>query len=600
MSFFTELKRRNVIRVLIAYVVIAWGTAQVLQLVFLNFVPPAWVMRTILVLLAIGLPFAALFAWIFELTPEGIKREHVVDSSRSITAQTGKKLNIVIYSVLVASLSYFAYDKFVLSTARQAAQVEAMAQAVTEPAVAEQDNSIAVLPFVNMSDDPGNEYFSDGLSEELLNLLAKIPELHVAARTSSFAFKGQNLGIPDIAQRLRVGHVLEGSVRKAGDQVRITAQLIKADDGYHLWSETYDRTLDNIFVIQDEIASAVVEQLKISLLGDAPTARETDPEGYAIYLQARQLGRHRTVESLENSNALYEQVLALDPGYAAAWSGLSENYSQQAFGNLRPHDEGLALARESANKALAIDPEYAPAHANLGLIAMFSEHELAEAALHLEHALELEPQNTDILLTAVALYKNLGRLDRAIALSEYIVTLDPVNNNAYYTLGSLNRFSGELDAAITALQTALSLSPGRISLQNVMGEALLLKGEPEAALKAIQQEQSSWRLISLPMVYHALGRADDSDAALVELIEALELEAAYNIAYVLAYRGEVEQAFEWLDKAVQYNDPGLSELPVEPFFANIDDDPRWLSLLERLGKSPAQLDAVKFEVELRD
>ncbi len=389
-------------------------------------------------------------------------------------------------------------------------------------------------------------------------------------------------------------------MRKAGNQVRITAQLIQAEDGYHMWSETYDRTLDNIFAIQDEIASVVVAQLKVTLLGDAPTTRETDPEAYAIYLQAKQLGRQRTTESLERSNVLYQQVLTLDPNYAAAWSGLSENYNQQAIGGLRPHDEGMFLGREAANKALAIDPEYAPAHANLGFIAMFGDHNLAATARHLQHALELDPGNIDILRLAATLYRTLGRLERAIALSEYMVTLDPVNNNGYYSLGTMNRFSGKPDAAIAALQTSLSLSPGRIGAQNVIGEAMMLNGEPEAALEAIQLEESSWRLISLPMVYHALGRVDDSDAALAELIKELEQEAAYNIAYVLAFRGEVERAFEWLDKAVHYNDPGLSDLPIEPLFANIHDDPRWLPFLESLGKSPAQLDAIEFEVKLPD
>ena len=264
MSFFNELKRRNVFKVGIAYVVVAWLVAQVLQLVFESFGTPDWVMKTVLVLLATGLPFALFFAWAFEMTPEGLKRESEVDRSQSITHETGQKLNYTIIAVLVLALGYFAYDKFVLTSGRDAALVEATTQAiseqvVTEEAPSESDKSIAVLPFVNMSSDEEQEYFSDGLSEELLNLLAKIPELRVAARTSSFSLKGKELQISEVGEILKVAHVLEGSVRKAGNQVRITAQLIQAEDGYHLWSETYDRSLDNIFAIQDEIAAKVVD-----------------------------------------------------------------------------------------------------------------------------------------------------------------------------------------------------------------------------------------------------------------------------------------------------------------------------------------------------
>jgi TolB-like protein len=269
LSLFNELKRRNVFKVAIAYIVVAWLVLQVADVVLNNITAPGWVFKVLMLFLAIGFPFAAIFAWAFEMTPEGLKRESEVDRSQSITPQTGKKLNMMITGVLVLALGYFAYDKFVVSGQRDAALVEATTQAVTEQvateqlattpeAVKETNKSIAVLPFVNMSDDASNEYFSDGLSEELLNLLAKIPELKVASRSSAFQFKGEKFDLKVVAQKLDVAHVLEGSVRKAGNQVRITAQLIKAEDGYHMWSETYDRSLDNIFAIQDEISAAVV------------------------------------------------------------------------------------------------------------------------------------------------------------------------------------------------------------------------------------------------------------------------------------------------------------------------------------------------------
>ena len=582
---------------------VAWLVAQVLQLIFESFGSPDWVMKSVLVLLAAGLPFVLFFAWAFELTPEGLKREHEVDRSQSVTPQTGKKLDRVIIGVLVLALGYFALDKFVLSTEREAALVEATTQALTEKAevagqAVDADKSIAVLPFVNMSEDKSNEYFSDGLSEELLNLLAKIPNLRVIARTSSFAYKGTTTKIADVARELNVAHVLEGSVRKSGNQVRITAQLVRASDSSHLWSESYDRSLDDVFAIQDEISAAVVEQLKIKLLGAAPKAKETDPAAYVLTLQARQLLRQGKAEGFAQSIALYQQALAIAPDYATAWAGLSDSYSRQADKGMRPIAEGYTLAREAADKALAIDPDNAAAHAQLGIISMAYDRDLAAAAQHFERALQLDPANPDIFLDAVYLTASLGRTEEAVALAEYVVSRDPVNAVGQYRLGLYYRGAGRPEEAMASLRTALSLSPGRIAAQTLIGFALLSKGEPENALVAMQQESAEgWRLVGLTMAYHALGRAPESDAALSELMKD-EQGWAYNIAYVLAYRGEADRAFEWLDKAVQYKDPGLAQIPTQIEFTNIHKDPRWLPFLESIGKSPAQLGAIEFKVTL--
>ncbi len=450
-----------------------------------------------------------------------------------------------------------------------------------------------------MSSDAEQEYFSDGLSEELLNLLTKIPELRVAARTSSFSYKDKDMKVAQIGEELKVGHVLEGSVRKSGDRVRITVQLIQAEDGYHLWSETYDRTLDDVFAIQDEIAAEVVAQLKVTLLNAAPIVEETDPEAYALFLQARHLARQGTAKAFEQSIALYQQALAIAPDYIAAWDGLAAVYSDQTDRGLRPVDEGYALARGAADKALAIDPDDPQGHARHGWIAIVYDGDLAAAARHLERALELEPTDLDILGDAAALAESLGRMDEAIALQEYVVACDPVNARERRHMGISYLFAGRLDDAIASFRTALTLSPGHLSVQTLIGTALLLKGEPEAALAAVQQESGpGWRLNGLVMAYHALGQAAMSDAALAKVIELVEQVAAYNIAYVLAFRGEADRAFEWLDKAVQYNDPGLSQIAMEPRFANIRTEPRWLPFLESIGKSPEQLAAIRFDVTL--
>ena len=458
--------------------------------------------------------------------------------------------------------------------------------------------SIAVLPFADMSPDRDQEYFSDGITEELLNLLGQIPDLRVAARTSSFSFKGQNLEIPEIASRLRVAHVLEGSVRKDGDDVRITAQLIRAD-GFHVWSDSWDRALDDIFQVQDDIAADVVAQMRVTLLGDVPSLEPTDPEAYALYLQARQLSHQRTAEAFERSVALYREALAIDPEYATAWAGLAGTYAFQTGAYLLPFDEGYRLAHEAANRALAIDPDNAEAHAYLGYIAMHHESDMVAAARHYEEALDLAPANPDIMALAARLASNLGLVEESVRLMEYVVARDPLNPGNHTWLGSEYRRAGRIEESIASFETALSLSPGQAGAHYAIGVAQLMMGEPEAALHAIQLESTDWyRLTGLVLVYHALGRTDESDAALQELIENHERGWSYQIAYALAYRGEADRAFAWLERAAEYNDPGLAEISRQSLFSNLHDDPRWLPFLESIGKSPAQLAAIEFEVRL--
>jgi TolB-like protein/Flp pilus assembly protein TadD/class 3 adenylate cyclase len=458
------------------------------------------------------------------------------------------------------------------------------------------ENSIAVLPFVNMSDDKEQGYFSDGISEELLNLLAKIPQLKVAARTSSFSFKGKGVEIPEIARQLHVANVLEGSVRKSGDQLRITAQLIRAAEGYHLWSETYDRKMDDIFKIQDEIAGEVVKELKVKLLGAAPKVRTTDPKAYALFLQARELGRQSNAETFAKSDALFQQALEIDPRYAPAWERLAANFNNKVGMGLVSSQEGFARAREAVDKALAIDPDYAPAHADLGNIAMYG-NDLAGAARHYQKALALNPTDLSVLGNVATFLQSLGRLDEALTLEEALVRRDPVNVSALYNLGVNQRNAGRYDAAIASFRTVLSLSPSRGEAHSELGTALRLKGDAAAALAEIEQEKiEAYRMIGLPMAYCALGRKSDADAALNALIAKYEKEAPYNIAYVYAFCGDADKAFEWLDKAVAYKDGGLAEIVTENLFDKIHSDPRWLPFLRKIGKAPDQLAKIEFKV----
>jgi TolB-like protein/Flp pilus assembly protein TadD len=597
-----------VLRVGAAYLAVAWLLTQVAQTVLSAFGFGEAALRAVIVLFAIGLVPVLVFAWAFELTPEGLKRESELDRTRVEVRDAGTKLDRVIMVVLALALGYFAFDKFVLSPRREATLQQQKAVELAEArkegrseALMDSygERSIAVLPFVDLSQDKDQEYFSDGISEELLNLLARIPELRVISRSSAFSFKGQNLGIPEIAKRLNVGHVLEGSVRQSGNQVRIAAQLIDARTDTQLWSETFDRPLDNIFAIQDEIAAAVVEALKLELLGAAPKAPVGDPKTYALMLQARQLTRQRTAEAFARSIALYEQVLQIEPNDAAAWNGLARNYINQAGDGLRPIEEGLKLGRDAVQKALTVDPDYAPAHATLGWIAMVYDDDLAAAARHLEHALYVEPNNTDTIGNAAALAMSLGRLDIAIALNEYANARDPVSPVGYQNIGVAYSNAGRQQEAIESYRTALSLSPDLAGAHSAIGVALLLQGDAADALTAMQNESNEgWRLIGLPMAWHAVGEKLRSDEAVAELIDKYGEHAAYNIAYVYAFRGDADRAFEWLDRAVTYRDPGLPEVPVNPLFASIHDDPRWLPFLRRIGKAPEQLATIRFDVKL--
>jgi TolB-like protein/DNA-binding winged helix-turn-helix (wHTH) protein/Tfp pilus assembly protein PilF len=521
----------------------------------------------------------------------------VVAQAGHAGASSGHRPMWSLVAAAVAALAALAYLVVAKPWAARPAP-HAPAAAVSADRAA-RDLSIAVLPFANLSADREQEYFADGISEELLSLLTKFPQLRVISRSSAFSFKGQNLAVAEIAKRLNVGLVLEGSVRQAGTEVRITAQLIDARADRQLWSETYDRPLVNIFALQDEIAAAVVSQLKLKLLGAASTTKAPDPRAYAAVLQARQVALQRTAAGYERAIALFRQALGTDPGYSAAWVGLARVYVNQANDGLRPIDESYRLARQAVDQALTLDPEYAPAHAMLGRLAMTHDGDLAIAAQHYEHALALEPANTDIVRSAAMLAASLGRLEASVALGQFVVARDPVNPTGYLNLGYDYFNAGRLDEAIASLHTALTLSPNHAAAEYGIAVALLMKGEPTAALAAMQRESSAyWRAVGLPMVFHALGRKAESDAALARLIEEHRTDAAYNIAYVHAFRGEANRAFEWLDKAATDRDPGLDDIAVDPLFAGLYHDRRWPRFLRRLGKSPEQLAAIRFDVQL--
>jgi len=492
--------------------------------------------------------------------------------------------------VLLLALGYFAYDKFVFSPGRESAPAATTTAADREPSaaapesLAEADNSIAVLPFVNISDDASNEYFSDGLSEELLNLLAQIPELRVAARTSSFSFKGKQLEIPEIAARLKVAHILEGSVRKAGNQVRITAQLIKTDDGFHLWSRTYDRTLDNIFAVQGEIAAAVVDALKISLLGAAPVAKESNPEAYALLLQARYLFNHRSEENYQKSAQVYRQAIALDPDYAAAWAGLSRVLTMQAGLSYIDLDAGRKEARAAAERAVSLDPGLAAGWASLADIQGYDELDWDGAYRSVEKALKLEPSNSDVLVQAARLAGSLGLHAKALAYFEQAVDLDPLNYDALMLLAVAYQQVGRLEVAEKTIRHLLTLNPDFESAHFVLAYILLRQGKAEQALVEGERESEVYfRSMSRALSLSELGRDAEADAELAAFIENYHEHGSYQIAEIYGWRNEPDNAFRWLEKAYRQRDPGLGFLLNDWSLSKFYSDPRWEPLLEKVG-----------------
>jgi len=428
---FDELKRRNVIRVAVAYIVAAWLVLQVADLVLQNIQAPDWVMQVFLLVFALGMPLALMFSWAYELTPEGLKHESEVDRDDSITHGTGRKLNLITIAMLVAVVTLVGLERTLFSES---------APPAAESAAVITDKSIAVLAFQDLSAEGDQEYFADGLSEELLNVLAQIPDLQVAGRTSSFAFKGQNRDLREIGDILNVAHILEGSVRKSGNRIRVTAQLINASNGFHLFSETYDRDLTDIFALQDEIAGQISSALQSRLMGTAMVQQATPTEfaAYDLYLLARQLIYTRDKENMFSAMGMLDEALTIDPEYAPALAQkalviylLSD--IDGAYGDI-PGAEAVALARPLVDKALSIDSRLAEAHAISGLILSTETSRLEESVAQYRRALNLNP-NLDNANNWLSIgLGNLGRNEEAIALLEDIVARDPLYGPAFGNL----------------------------------------------------------------------------------------------------------------------------------------------------------------------
>ena len=456
MELIAELRRRNVFRVAFAYVVVAWLVLQVGDTLAPALHLGEGVTSVLAFFLILGLPIALFFAWAYELTPDGIRKEEDVDRSASITQETGKKFDRMIIGILVIAVAYFAFDKFILDPSRDAAQVEAAAgQAEIDDNRIER-NSIAVLPFADLSPEGDQAYFSDGIAEEILNVLVRVDDLNVASRTSSFGFKGQEaLGIPTIAAKLRVRHVLEGSVRKAGDTIRITAQLIDAETDQHLWSDTYDRqlTAESIFAIQDEIAKAIVKELGILIDDRTLAADTTNLDAYELYLKSHQMFIDRS--DILGAIDLFEQTVAADPGFARAVAGLSAAYAIAPSWGFVERDF-MALAAERANEAIELDPTVALAWAVRGYVAE-EERDFEESFKWYDKALEVNPKDATVWLWRGILYNTLGYFDLAAADIDRCLELDPAYGNCIRHRARVALFSGDEMLAMQLTERAMRI-----------------------------------------------------------------------------------------------------------------------------------------------
>jgi TolB-like protein/Tfp pilus assembly protein PilF len=593
LSLFTKLKRRNVFRAGIAYIITAWLIAQVAGLAAQSFEAPAWVMKMIITLLLLGFPLAMFFTWAYDLTPDGLSRESDQQAGEPVANAAARKLDRAIILVLVLALAWFSWDKFF--TAHQGDQSgpgAAVRDAAEEPgagdpAVAAESaprHSIAVLPFVNMSEEPGNEYFADGLSEELLNMLVKIPELRVAARTSSFSFNGKDAQISDIARQLNVNHVLEGSVRKSGNRVRITTQLIKADDGFHLWSENYDRTLDDIFAVQDEIASRVAGALQITLLGHPPRARQVNPDAYAFYLKGSYFLYQRGRENLEKAVHSLLQAIELEPGYAEAWEMLATTYYLQTSQGFLTREKGTALAKEAIERAINLDPERGVTWGAYGHLKKNFDWDWEAARTALARAHQLDPNQSIILTWRASLAQTLGRLDEAIEIYQQALTLDPLNTSNYSSLGILYRKIRRPDDAIAIFRKQIALRPEYHWAYFNLGKTYVFEGDAKQALVEIEKNPPNvFRETGLVMAYSALGREAEARAALDSLVSRFGEQNAQFVAEAYTWLGEKDQAFKWLEKAYSQKEIGLVYILNNRIFERLVDDPRWTEFLRKMN-----------------
>jgi serine/threonine-protein kinase len=576
-NFFAELKRRNVYKVAVAYIVAGWALAQGIAQVFPVFDVPNWAIRLVVLLIIIGLPVALVLAWAFEITPQGIKRTETADAMPQAGRQKNNAWIYVVVVGAVVSIGLFFLGRYTAGNA---------ASRHSEAAASLPQKSIAVLPLLNESGDPKDEYFSDGLSEELIAALAQISGLKVIGRSSSFRFKDRKEEPKTIGERLGVSTLLDGTVRKQGDRVRIVAELVNAADGIQLWTRTFDRQLKDIFAVQEEIARAVAESLKVTLLGtqENPSQIATNNvEAHNAYLQGHFHLLRRNVEDFRKAIGYYDQAIELDPRYALAYAERAEAWA--FMGDLtgqRP--TAYPKARNDAERAVAIAPALAEARAALGWVRCLADWKFAEGLAELRRGKELSPANptANDLLARIIVY--LGRFDEAERQAREAVELDPLSTVTQSNLARVLFYAGKLDEADAAARKAAELQPAGAGSHRFQVLIAVQRGDGDAALREAQLEpEEGFRRFELALAHYARGDRAAADAALADLIAKAREGFAYQIAEVYAVRGEADKAFEWLQVSFDDRDAGALGLLVDPLLRGLRDDPRYKNLLAKLG-----------------
>ncbi len=566
-DYFNELKRRNVIKSAIAYLVIAWVITQVISTVLPVFGAPNYLLKWSLVILALGFPVWLIFAWVYEFTPEGIKKTIDIKPDQSISSKTGSRLNKLIITTLTLAIVILLVDKFT----RDSAQVVDFG-----------DRSIAVMAFADMSPKQDHEYFSDGISEELLNLLAKIPELKVISRTSSFSYKGKDSKATEIGKELKVSHILEGSIRKAGNMIRVTAQLINTSDGAHVWSHTFDRELDSIFKIQDEIAAEVGKELKLSLIGQPLKSISIDPEAYNLYLQASHLVKQNTKDAYIEAETKVKASIALDSTYASSWRLLAGIYDTGTYNfSIREPVEGVPLGLNAAHKAIELDPDSGYSYATMASLQELN-WDFEESAKNMNKALTLIPN--DGIIKGTAALMTFGDLEKAIDLINEAIEIDPLVYSNYFNLGHTNYRLNRLEEAEAAFKTFELYYPNWEIYHYMMAKIRLAQGRNDEALAEIEQEKHEFfSLYGRNFILYAMDRRTEADTLFAEFLEKYGATDMANVADLYAFRGDYDQSFEWLNKSLEAKDPVLIEALTYPSFKPMHSDPRWGEFINKIG-----------------
>ena len=603
MHLIEELKRRNVIRVAVLYLVASWGVLQVTALVFDVLGVPNTSMRLLLGLLAIGFPIALTVSWFYTLTPSGLRRDDGGDRGDTGTATVARRTNVLIAIVLAAAIGVVLLDRFLVRPeASLAGSTDPAAAALGGPPAAATDAggvasppaaSIAVLPFANMSDDPDNEYFSDGLSEELLNVLARVPHLKVIARTSSFTYKGKQVPIADIARELNVAHVLEGSVRKAGGRLRITAMLVRSSDSTQLWAETYDRAAEDGFAVQDEIARKVVDSLRVKLLAGTADGLEAGGtqvgEAYEAFLRGQfERNRGNAPEVLAAAVSAFDRAIELDPAYAKAYAARAYTVANQAMNAYVPFDQGFATASGDARRAIELAPGIPDGYRVLARIKLYGERDLKAARELLEKARGTGGEDATILRLSMDLALRAGSHGEAVDAARRLTTLDPIAPQSHTTLGVVLWYDRRFDEAQTAADRGLALAPDRPGARYVTAVIALSRGHAARAVADCELESIEWQRKScLAIAYPRVGRTDDARRELAELQQSSGDGFAYQYAQIYAQWGDATQAFHWLGVAEKVGDPGLILANGDPLLDPIRQDARFAKLIQRLGLDAA-------------